>query len=627
MLTFAVVVSRSGGPVSGLVIDHLSDRGCPDVPFGVAQHLAWSNDTGTVRFAGWQNEADETAAAHHWHVGAQTLTAFTGHLWPRTGGWTGTEAWSRQLAQRLESRPLAASADELAGVYIAMSLHRRGRGAIAADPVGMGLAYWGRNRDLIVISSRAALAARLLAPGGAEPKRDVFGAGWLAYGTRSMGLDTGFEGVKVVPEGAVVDIDPTGDVRLLHPPRPPWRLAPDDPRSTDDLFEETRAEMTTALRMALAAPGTKSSAGLTGGKDSRLILALLLADGTAGQVEFQTRGRPDLPDVIVARQIAERFGLRHVVKSGGGELTERQDAVRAAAYPGVRLRELSLRVGAFAASGSRNVSEPILVRPRPDDQLLINGLCGEMLRATWPATTRFQTKAAAAVFPDADIKFGTAGILRPEPRDRYRRAVHGLMFDDALESESPQDVVDAFYIRNWLRRWIGSEQEFDSQNLVFPLYSLTGLRLAFRIGAENRHADWIHYQLTSRASAPLAEMPFAGSAWRPGARDPLVPIRRYSESPPETVPTTKYGAPPPSTHQTRTVAKERRARLEDVDVALMRRFFADDSANPLFEIVDPVAANGALDGFSTLAERQKLQLYGALTAAIWLGGEEIVPPL
>ena len=106
-----------------------------------------------------------------------------------------------------------------------------------------------------------------------------------------------------------------------------------------DALEEVRGEVTTAIRMALAVSATKLCTGLTGGKDTRLILAILLAEGLASEVEFQTFGQPDLPDVVVAQQIAEAFGLHHVLNPGVGDLwawKQTRDAdLREAGHDGV----------------------------------------------------------------------------------------------------------------------------------------------------------------------------------------------------------------------------------------------------------------------------------------------------
>jgi hypothetical protein len=82
----------------------------------------------------------------------------------------------------------------------------------------------------------------------------------------------------------------------------------------------------------------------------------------------------------------------------------------------------------------------------------------------------------------------------------------------------------------------------------------------------------------------------------------------------------------PSQPPVRTARGDRRAQTAATDLDIMRRFLGEDAPSALFEIIDPVATRRALDQFHTLREPQRRQLYGALSAAIWLGGHEIAVP-
>jgi hypothetical protein len=55
----------------------------------------------------------------------------------------------------------------------------------------------------------------------------------------------------------------------------------------------------------------------------------------------------------------------------------------------------------------------------------------------------------------------------------------------------------------------------------------------------------------------------------------------------------------------------------------MRRFLLDEPSNPVFDLLDRTRVEAAVTDFDGLTEPSKKQLYGALTAAIWLGGHEI----
>ena len=644
MLTFAVVASQTGRPLDPTVLDRFEDRARAEVPFPVDRRISWMNDSGTVWFGGWQAPGRGAPEEPRWCVDLDGLTAFAGRVWPRRDGWTGTGPVAEQLRQHLQRYPLVGSADELAGVYVVASMASQGSCAIAADPMGAGLLYRARSPGVVVVSTRAAVAAQLLAAAtGTTPRRDVLGASWLAYVGTAMGARTGFEDVTLVPDGAVVEIGPRGTIDFHRSTRPAWRQQADelaaDPATA---VEEVRAEMVTAIRMALREPGMHASLGLTGGKDSRLVLALLLAEGLASNIEYQTLGADDLPDVVVARQLASTFGLHHVTSPGIAERwawRQRVDeALRdstAASWPS---REIGFRITAWMASGMSNAGEPQLGRLPHGATLLLSGLFGESLRTNYAATLRFRSKEQASRFPD-DLRPGSVDIVDPEAKARYRAELHELLFEGASADDSPQDVVDTFYLRQRLRHWLGPTLEVDTQNRAFPLYSITAMRLAFAIGAENRHAEWIHYQLTRTACKQLVHVPFTSGDWPSRAGADLVTPARYADpappGPPQPRPSDRVHqrlaslrrqVGPNPRPKIRIALQEYRAKERSTDVEIMRKLFRHDPSNPAFELIDATAVSWALDHFDKLSEGERTQVFGALTAVIWLGGHEVPLP-
>ena len=229
MLTFAVVASQTGRPLDPTVLDRFEDRARAEVPFPVDRRISWMNDSGTVWFGGWQAPGRGAPEEPRWCVDLDGLTAFAGRVWPRRDGWTGTGPVAEQLRQHLQRHPLVGSADELAGVYVVASMASQGSCAIAADPMGAGLLYRARSPGVVVVSTRAAVAAQLLAAAtGTTPRRDVLGASWLAYVGTAMGARTGFEDVTLVPDGAVVEIGPRGTIDFHRSTRLAWGQQADE---------------------------------------------------------------------------------------------------------------------------------------------------------------------------------------------------------------------------------------------------------------------------------------------------------------------------------------------------------------------------------------------------------------
>jgi hypothetical protein len=66
------------------------------------------------------------------------------------------------------------------------------------------------------------------------------------------------------------------------------------------------------------------------------------------------------------------------------------------------------------------------------------------------------------------------------------------------------------------------------------------------------------------------------------------------------------------------LAFDRRRRVFDEIV--------DDVANPAWELIDRAEVIDGLDRFGELKPRARQEIYGALTAALWLGADDGVVP-
>ena len=271
----------------------MEDPRPPDLPFRVSHHLLWSNPSGSVLFAGWQDDV-ELGMGSRWHQTPEGVTAFTGHVWPRSGVWPPGQ-WAERLAGHLRAKTV----DDLLGIFTAISLDAAGNGFVTNDALGTSLIYRAQADGTTVVSSRARLVARICADG--TPQRDLLGVGWLTFVGFPLASRTGYEGVRVVPLGERVEVSPEGiDFRSTTPS---WRQPLEGGRKV--LLDEVQADALTSIRAALSYPVERKIAELTGGKDTRMIFALLVASGLADQFEYRTWGDPDLPDVVVAQELAQ----------------------------------------------------------------------------------------------------------------------------------------------------------------------------------------------------------------------------------------------------------------------------------------------------------------------------------
>lgn len=126
----------------------------------------------------------------------------------------------------------------------------------------------------------------------------------FAFNVVPIGDDTIFDELKMLGPNLVVEL--TGDGCVLHPVAKPL------PEATDDLPVEARIarhrdRLAEIVATHIARFGDNVRCPLSGGLDSRLLLAALRAGGC--RPEVYVYGGPDSPDVRIAREIGKAEGF------------------------------------------------------------------------------------------------------------------------------------------------------------------------------------------------------------------------------------------------------------------------------------------------------------------------------
>jgi hypothetical protein len=568
-----------------------------DLRFAPEEHVFWTDELESVCFAGWQTATAFLGVRSHWHTNARGITAFSGRLWPKGGMWSGAESWARQLDDAWLRDGIVDTCQRFDGVYTAVSLttsgEGTGEGTIVNDPLSIALLYRSETDDFVAFSSAASLAARVAAPPGREPDRDPFGVAWLPFLGNIVGDRTGYENTKVLPSGAWVDIGPAWGSRVRFSNITPWAEAA-LPDAEHELVDLVHHDLASSVRSIAHLRADERLADITGGRDSRLILALLLEAGLHDQFTFRTIGSRYMPDAVVGAEIAARFGLRH-------------DHVEPAPMDhAVFGRRLGAHV--FQTSGMFNALDlkgATAIARTPT----IAGLFGELMRTHFSGYPYMESQQELWDRFTRASSLDALSILRPEVRARCLDTLREELVERLDDGNStPQDRLDLFFVRHRLRRWSGTAEELGDSGRVFPLYSLLGFQTAFALGPYRRRNEYLHFEVTRKACPELAKIRFANSAWREelfshhheGAHEYRIPPFRYA------------GAAPVQWQATRL--EENRPVLE--------AYLLDERSSPLFEILDRKKVIKVVRGPLPTDVRALIQLYGALTAAVWLGRHE-----
>jgi hypothetical protein len=576
----------------GVLSRHLSlatDPTPSGLHFTPNAHAVWRSRRNDVVVAGWRSTSDPRTAGA-WHFSADQATLTTAPVRVQGEPWAADSRWAEQLANR--GRGVADMGDELRGIFTVVSLDRDGLGEVVSDPLGFSFTYLGEDTDLLVVGSRAELVARALAgPACRRPPLDPVGVCGLAYSGYRIGNRTGYEGVRTLEAGDVVQIRGLQSSGVVSS-RLPWM--PDTDAGAVDGSEPLDVILSEIIDIAsttLSLPAERHLADLTGGKDSRLLLAALLHAGIADRFVFRTDGSDELADVKIARGLADTMGL---------------DYEASLRFPGHSTTYVE-RLEAFVAISGGVVNCWDTKAATADlPRVRLSGLTGECLRAHSQVTRTMTSVADLERYLNEVLRFGRLGLVRPEVATAYEEAAHALLLAD--HPGHPLDRLESFQIRTRARARYGPLDELDRDHRVAALYSIDAIRAAFSLPPEERHRERVHFELMRRVAPDLVSHPFAGPGWSPHLQP--------QNTSPEASSAVPAGAPRPGS----LMAMLRRSAAGDNRDAL--REIVASRTNPAWDLLDQDRTIDAVERIDVLDPGSRTELFGAVTAALWFSTNE-----
>jgi hypothetical protein len=304
--------------------------------------------------------------------------------------------------------------------------------------------------------------------------------------------------------------------------------SPTDSPARDNLSDaewDAVTEVLVANVRAVASLEDSLQMGLTGGKDSRLVLSLALAAGLGDKLDAFTTGPWDSPEIEAASHVAKVAGISHrrvgMPKPADDEKDD--DAPPPAPPPydsdatWQRLREVAYRYEGLvcAWSGLQNVTVRTPLR--------LKGFGGEFFRRGNAYQFRVDDPESidelAEMFVNYHQRHDPLNALVPEvaeaQRDWCRRWVH----ENAREVR-PDLLPEKFYVDHRLGHWSGPcLQNAPVSVMVNPLLSATSVRKNLELTTAARQAERFHYEVMRRAAPELVSVPFLDATWAPAIRE------------------------------------------------------------------------------------------------------------
>lgn len=335
---------------------------------------------------------------------------------------------------------------------------------------------------------------------------DIETLGWVAATTMFIGDRTAFKGVRRLRTGHRLCIRlgerPLNVDEPVVAPFSPRHFSPLEDHSIDAI-EFGAAVQTFGDRIRWCGDqGIQFRSHLTGGRDTRAVVAILLRNGLLGAVEeFITSGSDRNGDVIIARRLARSIGVaeRHSIVRGTKAVTRMLTR---------RLVDVLTRC-AFVFSGQLTPFDGRLAPSTHSGRdVMLMGGGGEIYRQEW---------GNAAVLTGRDRVLRALNLFCRYDRldlvdDAYRAYCEGVVAEelDYLADTGVVNLTGAFYLEERLANW-GCAHFSNSTSAQFPM--LLDFALARSVFALRDVGEDVHFEIMRHCDEGLLDVPFLNHRW------------------------------------------------------------------------------------------------------------------
>lgn len=371
--------------------------------------------------------------------------------------------------------------------------------------------YYSSEPQRFVLASRASVAAygRRLSTRFSLSKdfaRSVLSAS-ISLNDHSL-----FDGVLSLPQGATVyrpvggrPVVSAGPDDLFYDERLQEQYLSDRSAFWDDAFERLRA-LTSVFRTV----DLPVEVPLSGGKDSRLVLGMLLASGQRDHIRnLLTWGVVGSPELRSAEQVASVLGMSDIHR-----LRVSEAATAVVQDPDDRRQTSHYPRHVFITEGEMSPMD--LTGGTPRAGVSVSGQEGGLRNI---AGKRYFENPSDLLrwFRVHLADWDVCKILTDEARaaseqeflDYYGKQM--LVVDDFNQLPTKHRIE--FRFRRWVARTWHVSNATSFAPYIFPTDAV--LRYTYNSGARSRSLEEFHYEMIRRADKRLLEVPFADQTWDP----------------------------------------------------------------------------------------------------------------
>ena len=466
----------------------------------------WTAPDARVALTWVAHEPDEVGGVRYVHVEPGRVGLFAGRpvRWPSNAAPDGRGP----LDPGFYLQPFRAFEDELDGRWAAARYDAHDAELeMAADALGAYPVFVAEHGGARWFSNNATALRALACADDLDPLAlaGVLGGGWSLTGDPLWGA------VRRLPGGTVLRLGADGSEQrsqLLSDEEVIGMLGRGcDPATAAD-------QLVAGLRALGGWPGRPDVVPVTGGRDSRLILAAALR----AQLPFAavTGGAPHDPDVVVARELCRRTGIEHALVAPDPHGDMYTDPIRAA--------EVVDLMSAGTASLADAAGFPLGPRSGPLP-LWHSGQGGEIARGYYGSGGSRDAHGLAELLYGRFVgrRPGRSEIVNAAGAALLREHLAAWVQRQLAAGADAGDVPDLFYLRKRMAMWAGPSHGAIEpvRDTTSPLWSRRLLAHELGLPAGERAQERFALRVLEHLERRLVDVEFAdGRPW-PGRQGRL----------------------------------------------------------------------------------------------------------
>lgn len=374
------------------------------------------------------------------------------------------------------------------------------------DSMGIEHIYYAQTAEHIFISNRIRFIQIFL---GNKAHPDLFALSNITLMGSTLGNDTSINEIKKIPQGSYITVE-NGNFHL-HKKDLFFYNNPDVSEACkSDFTGFVRKELNVCInKMSAVLKRTDNfSLGLSGGKDSRMMLAMLFQIKDKKDIHIFTNGYDNHPDVVVAKMIAKHYNLHHTVNTPKAptELSVREilEKLMGSVF------QTDGMIGLFDAKGNR-ASSPC--------NLTLSGHINELFR--------FHTKESIKISSLDDIinyyktihLYDPLGMMRAPLLEEFNKKFTERAEYYNASGMSLEDLNETYFVCDRVPNWVGYLLRTDgyAQSQLQVVNNDRLIQAFYRDGCTKmRKAELLHFiTLKEFGDKWLIECPFAAQQWNP----------------------------------------------------------------------------------------------------------------